>query len=130
MIVSVLFLIGLFLCVSAYLILTGLNFIGLSYLLVYVGAVLNCMNKYAGWVRISLYKVLLIINDCLTIKNYLNINDCLNIRDSLFNIIVYKNKLPFLFKFKREVSLAFAAQNGLHSSQKSHYSNLSEEFIK
>jgi NADH-ubiquinone oxidoreductase chain 6 len=38
-IVSVLFLIGLFLCISAYLILTGLNFIGLSYLLVYVGAV-------------------------------------------------------------------------------------------
>ena len=39
MIVSVLFLIGLFLCISAYLILTGLNFIGLSYLLVYVGAI-------------------------------------------------------------------------------------------
>ena len=38
-IVSVLFLIGLFLCVSVYLILTGLNFIGLAYLLVYVGAV-------------------------------------------------------------------------------------------
>ena len=38
-IVSVLFLIGLFLCISAYLILTGLNFIGLAYLLVYVGAV-------------------------------------------------------------------------------------------
>src|SRR5690242_17944200 len=38
-IVSVLFLIGLFLCISGYLIFTGLNFIGLSYLLVYVGAV-------------------------------------------------------------------------------------------
>jgi len=38
-IVSVLFLIGLFLSVSVYLIITGLNFIGLSYLLVYVGAV-------------------------------------------------------------------------------------------
>lgn len=38
-IVSVLFLIGLFLALSAYLILTGLNFIGLSYLLVYIGAV-------------------------------------------------------------------------------------------
>ena len=38
-IVSVLFLIGLFLCISVYLILTGLNFIGLSYLLVYIGAV-------------------------------------------------------------------------------------------
>lgn len=38
-IVSVLFLIGLFLSISFYLILTGLNFIGLSYLLVYIGAV-------------------------------------------------------------------------------------------
>ena len=38
-IVSVLFLIGLFLSISSYLILLGLNFIGLSYLLVYVGAV-------------------------------------------------------------------------------------------
>src|SRR3978361_296596 len=38
-IVSVLFLIGLFLSISNYLIILGLNFIGLSYLLVYVGSV-------------------------------------------------------------------------------------------
>lgn len=38
-IVSVLFLIGLFLSISCYLIILGINFIGLSYLLVYVGAV-------------------------------------------------------------------------------------------
>jgi NADH-ubiquinone oxidoreductase chain 6 len=38
-IVSVLFLIGLFVSISCYLITLGLNFIGLSYLLVYVGAV-------------------------------------------------------------------------------------------
>lgn len=38
-IISVLFLICLFLCISGYLILLGLNFIGLSYLLVYIGAV-------------------------------------------------------------------------------------------
>ncbi len=38
-IVSVLFLIGLFLSISSYLMIIGLNFIGLSYLLVYVGAV-------------------------------------------------------------------------------------------
>jgi len=38
-IISVLFLIGLFLCISGYLILLGLNFIALSYLLVYIGAV-------------------------------------------------------------------------------------------
>lgn len=38
-IVSLLFLIGLFLSISCYLILLGMNFIGISYLLVYVGAV-------------------------------------------------------------------------------------------
>ena len=38
-IISVLFLIGLFLSISSYLILLGMNFIGLSYLLVYIGAI-------------------------------------------------------------------------------------------
>src|ERR1700733_3805854 len=38
-IVSVLFLISLFLVISVYLIMVGMHFIGLSYLLVYVGAV-------------------------------------------------------------------------------------------
>lgn len=38
-IISVLFLIGLFLSIAGYLIILGINFIGLSYLLVYVGAI-------------------------------------------------------------------------------------------
>jgi len=38
-IVSILFLIGLFASISCYLILIGLSFIGLSYLIVYIGAV-------------------------------------------------------------------------------------------
>jgi NADH-ubiquinone oxidoreductase chain 6 len=38
-IISVLFLIGLFLSIAVYLMLIGLNFIGISYLLVYIGAV-------------------------------------------------------------------------------------------
>ena len=38
-IVSVLFLIGLFISIATYLMMLGINFIGLSYLLVYVGAV-------------------------------------------------------------------------------------------
>jgi NADH-ubiquinone oxidoreductase chain 6 len=38
-IVSILFLIGLFLTIASYLMVLGINFIGLSYLLVYVGAV-------------------------------------------------------------------------------------------
>ena len=40
-IVSVLFLIGLFANISCYLIMLGLSFIGLSYLIVYIGAVLK-----------------------------------------------------------------------------------------
>jgi len=38
-IMSILFLIGLFLSISTFLVITGYNFIGLSYLLVYIGAV-------------------------------------------------------------------------------------------
>src|SRR5690606_6945112 len=38
-IISILFLIGLFGGISSYLILIGLSFIGLSYLIIYIGAV-------------------------------------------------------------------------------------------
>jgi len=38
-VIAIIFLIGLFLTVAIYLILMGLNFIGLSYLLVYIGAI-------------------------------------------------------------------------------------------
>src|SRR5215472_1512959 len=38
-VISVLFLIGLFLCISTYLMLSGMTFIGIAYLLVYIGAV-------------------------------------------------------------------------------------------
>lgn len=38
-VISVLFLIGLFLSIACYLLVLGISFIGLSYLLVYVGAV-------------------------------------------------------------------------------------------
>jgi NADH-ubiquinone oxidoreductase chain 6 len=38
-IISILFLIGLFLSISIYLLLAGISFIGISYLVVYIGAV-------------------------------------------------------------------------------------------
>src|SRR5919205_12132 len=38
-IISVLFLIGLFAGISSYLIILGLTFIGISYLIVYIGAI-------------------------------------------------------------------------------------------
>ena len=43
-IVSVLFLIGLFASISCYLIMLGLSFIGLAYLIIYIGAVNQRIN--------------------------------------------------------------------------------------
>ena len=61
-IVSVLHLIALFAYVSFYLIIIGLNFIGLSYLIVYIGAVKErILNEIAALVQIQLYKVFLIV---------------------------------------------------------------------
>jgi hypothetical protein len=62
-IVSVLFLIGLFINIACLLILVGYNYIGLSYILVYVGAVVKYINN-AAQVKILLYKVLLILKNC------------------------------------------------------------------
>lgn len=56
-IVSVLFLIGLFASISCYLIMLGLSFIGLAYLIVYIGAVFKYeWNNGAAWVQLPLYK--------------------------------------------------------------------------
>ena len=64
-IISVLFLIGLFASISSYLIILGLNFIGLSYLIVYIGAV-NGRIKIAALVKIQLCKVLKYVNSQVT----------------------------------------------------------------
>lgn len=65
-IVSVLFLIGLFINISVYLIMIGLEFIGLAYLVVYVGAIKKGIVKLIWYkvvalVQIQLYGELLII---------------------------------------------------------------------
>lgn len=61
-IASLMSLIGLFASISVYLILTGLTFIGFSYLIVYIGAVCGAQAlNIAGLVKIPLYKVHLIL---------------------------------------------------------------------
>ena len=65
-VVSVLFLIGLFGNVASYLILIGLGFMGLAYLVVYIGAIYLIRQKWSNIVALvefQLYKVLLIIID-------------------------------------------------------------------
>lgn len=60
-VVSVLFLIGLFGNIASYLILIGLGFMGLAYLVVYIGAIKKRNLNNVALVQIQLYKVLLII---------------------------------------------------------------------
>ena len=66
-IIAVLFLIGLFLNITGYLFLLGINFIAFSYLLVYLGAVPFCViaalvnfkDEFEFKLRIQLYNVFL-----------------------------------------------------------------------
>lgn len=101
-IVSILFLIGLFFFISLYLIYIGLGFIGLSYLLVYIGAI-----------SILFLFILMLINirtsELLT-DNYNSIplaiitivlfNESLNnvlAKDQSIQLISYLEKMPQLF---------------------------------
>lgn len=103
-VISVLFLIGLFLSISCYLILTGLNFIGLSYLLVYIGAV-----------SILFLFILMLINVRISELSIDNLNGIplAILLGSFFNYFV-NNVLPymviafnsFLYNIKTSVRLA------------------------
>jgi NADH-ubiquinone oxidoreductase chain 6 len=103
-VISVLFLIGLFLSISCYLILTGLNFIGLSYLLVYIGAV-----------SILFLFILMLINVRISELSIDNLNGIplAIVLGSFFNYFV-NNVLPymviafnsFLYHIKTNVRLA------------------------
>jgi len=102
-IVSVLFLIGLFLCISCYLILTGLNFIGLSYLLVYIGAV-----------SILFLFILMLINVRISELSTDNLNSIplAMLLGSFFNYfvnnllpyMVISNNLLYYFSIKKKIS--------------------------
>lgn len=105
-IVSVLFLIGLFVNIAGYLILVGLHFIGLSYLLVYVGAVSILFLFILMLINVRISELLsetknsiplvFIIALCFNISilqlipnNYVNKND--NILNSILNNILNGN---------------------------------------
>jgi NADH-ubiquinone oxidoreductase chain 6 len=101
-IISVLFLIGLFINISVLLILVGLNFIGLSYILVYVGAVsilflfilmliniriselLNETNNHILLAVLNIILFLFIIGQILP-NNPINQDNIINLSDLFFN---------------------------------------------
>jgi NADH-ubiquinone oxidoreductase chain 6 len=101
-IISVLFLIGLFINISVLLILVGLNYIGLSYILVYVGAVSilflfilmlinirisELLNETNNHILLAVFNVILflfIIGQILP-NNSINQDNIINLSDLLFN---------------------------------------------
>jgi NADH-ubiquinone oxidoreductase chain 6 len=122
-IVSVLFLICLFVLISGYLIFIGMNFIGLSYLLVYIGAVsilflfiLMLINvriseiqtetsnslPLAILISIIFYSILYEIipflsqSQSVTNKNY---------SDGAYNLINYDEKINYILSHQWETNL-------------------------
>lgn len=80
-IVSVLFLIGLFLSISGYLMMLGINFIGLSYLLVYVGAVSILFLFILMLINVRISELVTDTNNSIPLAIIIGI---------LFNINLYK----------------------------------------
>ena len=115
-IISVLFLIGLFLNIAGYLIMLGVTFIGISYLLVYVGAVSILFVFILMLINIRISELLSETNNSIPLAilstmgfNYpiYNIlphnitifnNYILNINNIFYNII-YSNYSDYLNKF-------------------------------
>jgi NADH-ubiquinone oxidoreductase chain 6 len=108
-IISVLFLISLFLCISTYLMLSGMTFIGIAYLLVYIGAVsilflfilmlINVrISELQGNTNNSL-PLALIIGIILYYFLYriLSFSDINNISNKFLNIIYLDNKSGNLY---------------------------------
>jgi NADH-ubiquinone oxidoreductase chain 6 len=84
-IISVLFLIGLFASISSYLIILGLSFIGLSYLIVYIGAV-----------SILFLFILMLINIRISeIQNYTNNSIILSTIIAILFTYSFFQLLPF-----------------------------------
>lgn len=80
-IVSVLFLIGLFLNISGYLMMLGINFIGLSYLLVYVGAVSILFLFILMLINVRISELITDTNNSIPLALIIGV---------LFNITLYK----------------------------------------
>lgn len=80
-IVSVLFLIGLFLSIAGYLMMLGMNFIGLSYLLVYVGAVSILFLFILMLINVRISELVSDTNNSIPLAVLIGI---------LFNLTIYK----------------------------------------
>lgn len=114
-IVSVLYLIGLFLSISSYLMSLGLNFIGLSYLLVYVGAVSILFLFILMLINVRISELLSDTNNSIPLATLLGISfyyplseilpySIANINNSSFNIETFNNIMHIKEYFNKKLN--------------------------
>ena len=126
MVISVIFLISVFLNAAGYLILTGINFLGISYILIYVGAItvlflfvimlLNIQleeivevgSNYTKNLPLAFTIAFLFVYEIFNVLPF-TFND-ISILSSLFNIITHFNSIFFsnasTYYFYNEVNMA------------------------
>jgi NADH-ubiquinone oxidoreductase chain 6 len=104
-IVSVLFLIGLFLSIASYLILLGLNFIGLSYLLVYVGAVSILFLFILMLINVRISELLSNTSNSIPLAIFISISVSYPVYVILPNCIVVVQ--DYLLNIKSTISYAY-----------------------
>lgn len=109
-IVSVLFLIGLFLTISGYLIMLGINFIGLSYLLVYVGAVSILFLFILMLINVRVSELLSDTSNSIPLAIIIGI---------IFNYTIY----PILPQTVTTLNMLFDTLNSYISFGKNYFSN-------
>jgi len=96
-IVSVLFLIGLFLSIASYLIILGLNFIGLSYLLVYVGAVSILFLFILMLINVRISELLSNTSNSIPLAIFISILFSFPVNEILpYSIVVFDSFIPNL----------------------------------
>ena len=96
-VISVLFLIGLFLSISGYLVILGMNFIGISYILVYVGAVSILFLFILMLINVRISELLSYTNNTIPLAIIIGIVFMYSIYEIFPNYKFYINLNDFIF---------------------------------
>lgn len=122
-VVSILFLIGLFVSVSINLILVGYSFIGLSYLLVYVGAISILFIFILMLINIRISELLDDTNNNIGLAVF----TCIFFGFPLYKVL---NLIDLIKDKYNYIDLSFWLSTGNLNFKYLNYSNLIEELIK
>jgi NADH-ubiquinone oxidoreductase chain 6 len=114
-IVSVLFLIGLFLSIASYLIILGLNFIGLSYLLVYVGAVSILFLFILMLINVRISELLSNTSNSIPLAIFISILFSYPVYEILpYSIVIFNTYIPKLNNIYEYFFGNFIKMNGIN----------------